>query len=378
MYFPEKLHLLIAVLAGLLVLSPMAAVGSDSTGIDLPDTTASVSEGPHVLWRASDSVTVFYLCGDEVVKRDFKSADTIRFSGLCADSLSEYTIANASWKVEPVEYTGVSRIFSVSDIHGEYEVFESLLRNAGVIDDQLRWSFGEGHLVVNGDVTDRGDRVTECLWLIYRLEQEARAQGGRLHFLLGNHEKMVLRGDLRYVHECYDKGIRKRTRITYDDLFGPAMELGRWLRSKNTIIRIDSVLFVHGGLIPWVAERNYTMEQVNEEVRKALDLRSYDIAFGAEAGIFIGREGPLWYRGWFEENGYPYETPDQVRRTLDHFGASRVVVGHSWVDQVGYLQDGLVIGIDVPVEDLGSLQGLLIEKGEFYRVLGSGQKEPLQ
>jgi len=354
------------------------AAADDYSDPSLSDTSVSVSEGPYVLWRASDCVTVFYLCGEEIVSHDFKSADTIRFTGLCEDSLRQYAIACRSWEIAPIEYTGVSKIFAVSDIHGEYEVFESLLKNAGVIDDNLNWTFGDGHLVIDGDVFDRGDRVTECLWLIYRLEQEAPGRGGRVHFLLGNHEKMVLRGDLRYIHESYEKGIRKKTRITYDDLFGPDMELGRWLRSKNTIIRINDVLFVHAGIIPWVVEQDYTMEQINEVVRKGLDLRSYDLAFGAEPGLFVGREGPLWYRGWLEENGYPKETPDQIRRTLDHFGARKVVVGHTGVEQVGYLQNGLVIGIDVPVEDLGCLQGLLIENSEFYRVLGSGQKELLE
>jgi len=229
------------------------AAADDYSDRSLSDTSVSVSEGPYVLWRASDCVTVFYLCGEEIVSHDFKSADTIRFTGLCEDSLRQYAIACRSWEIAPIEYTGVSKIFAVSDIHGEYEVFESLLKNAGVIDDNLNWTFGDGHLV-------------------YRLEQEAPGGGGRVHFLLGNHEKMVLRGDLRYIHESYEKGIRKKTRITYDDLFGPDMELGRWLRSKNTIIRINDVLFVHAGIIPWVVEQDYTMEQINEVVRKGLDL----------------------------------------------------------------------------------------------------------
>ena len=78
------------------------------------------------------------------------------------------------------------------------------------------------------------------------------------------------------------------------------------------------------------------------------------------------------------ENGYPEETPDQVRRTLDRFGAQKAVVGHTEVEQVRFLQDGLVIGIDIPVEDLGSLQGLLVENGRFFRVLGTGQREVLE
>lgn len=375
----KPLQVLLTVLFALVVglLSPAATFGDDYTAPASQDAVAA-SEGPHVLWRGANRVTVFYLCGEEVVSRDFEAADTIRFNGLCADSLRSYAIPVNPREVAPAAYSGVGKAFAVSDIHGEYEVFESLLMNAGVIDSNLRWSYGDGQLVVNGDVFDRGDRVTECLWLIYRLEQEAPAQGGRVHFLLGNHEKMVMRGDLRYVNESYTEGIVKKTRIAYDDLFGPDMELGRWLRSKNTVMLIDDLLFVHAGIIPWIADSGYTPGRINELVRTALDLRSYDLAFGSEPGRFIGREGPLWYRGWFEENGYPLETSDQVRRTLDRFGAQKAVVGHTEVEQVGYLQDGLVVGLDVPVEDLGSLQGLLVENGNLYRIVGSGQREPLE
>lgn len=38
-------------------------------------------------------------------------------------------------------------------------------------------AMGDGHLVFVGDVFDKGPGVTESLWLIYRLEQQARAAG---------------------------------------------------------------------------------------------------------------------------------------------------------------------------------------------------------
>ncbi len=50
---------------------------------------------------------------------------------------------------------------------------------------------------------DRGEQVTECLWLIYSLEEKAKAVGGYVHFVLGNHEIMNLQGDFRYVQEKY-------------------------------------------------------------------------------------------------------------------------------------------------------------------------------
>ena len=33
-----------------------------------------------------------------------------------------------------------------------------------IVDDGGNWAFGQGHLVVVGDVFDRGDEVTEILW----------------------------------------------------------------------------------------------------------------------------------------------------------------------------------------------------------------------
>ncbi len=45
--------------------------------------------------------------------------------------------------------------------------------------------------------------MTECLWLIYSLEEKAKAAGGYVHFILGNHEIMNMQGDFRYVQDKY-------------------------------------------------------------------------------------------------------------------------------------------------------------------------------
>jgi hypothetical protein len=41
------------------------------------------------------------------------------------------------------------------------------------------------------------------------------------------------------------------------------------------------------------------------------------------------------------------------------------------------LYGGRVIGIDVPLAELGSFQGLLWEGGEMFRVLGNGKRDVL-
>ena len=39
-----------------------------------------------------------------------------------------------------------------------------------------------------GDILDRGDGERHCMDLLFKLRDEARAAGGQVHVLLGNHE----------------------------------------------------------------------------------------------------------------------------------------------------------------------------------------------
>ena len=54
-------------------------------------------------------------------------------------------------------------------------------------------------LVQTGDIFDRGAKVREALDLLMRLEDEAKRAGGRVEFLLGNHEVMNLLHEFRDV-----------------------------------------------------------------------------------------------------------------------------------------------------------------------------------
>lgn len=338
----------------------------------------SLDDGPHIYWQSDSTAIVLYLCGGEILTRTFEVADTLRFNGLCGDSLTAYTVPAAQPAIGPYVFEGAAEIFAVSDIHGEYEALVDLLRNAGIIDDALRWSWGTGHLVVNGDVTDRGDKVTECMWLIYRLEQEARQAGGHVHFVLGNHEIMTMQGDNRYLNKKYRDGIAVITRIRNEDLYGPDMELGRWLRSKHSAITVNDILFVHGGIGPHIVERGMSLEEINESARARIDLRSYQVVFDELPRFLFKSMGPFWYRGYHEaRSGYTHATPEEVQAILDYYGVSTIVVGHSEIERVESFYGGRVFDIDVPLKELGSFQGLLWNQGEFYRVTGSGERQPL-
>lgn len=369
-------------LLAVLALGAVTTSGADVSGqaVPTPPTASdSLDDGPYVYWRDEHTALSFYHCaGDFLASGWFEVRGTVTLRGLCADSAWTYPLTDRAPRVEDDRHDGVERIFAVSDIHGEYDALVELLRNAGVVDEGLGWAWGKGHLVVAGDVFDRGDRVTECLWLIHRLEREARDAGGRVHYLLGNHEVMVMQGDLRYVNEKYLDGVVASSGVEYQDLFGPAMEMGRWLRTRHAVVRLNGILFTHGGLGPGVVERDLDLSEINELVRSAIDLRSYDFVFNEMPGFLVESQGPLWYRGYHRPMGdTPQSTPDELDGILKHFGATAVVVGHTDVGVVSALYDGKAYGVDVDVDALGGLQGLLWENGVFHRVTADGAREAL-
>jgi len=348
-------------------------------GVGFAQETAEVPEheGPYVYWHDSTTATVFYYCQGTIREQKFEDIDTLRFHRFCEEEPIEHMVTAEPPKIGPCVYTDIPRIFVVSDIHGEYEAMIDLLQAAGVINDELRWNWGDGHLVVNGDIFDRGDRVTETLWLVYRLEQEAPLDGGRVHYVLGNHDEMVIHGDNRYINEKYMSGIARKSRIRHEDLYGPDMELGRWLRTKPTMLRLNDILFVHAGISPELVERGLTIDAVNRKMREALHMNSSQIRFSDEPRFLVSSRGPLWYRGMVidMEDRYARLTKEEVAVIVDYFDVSSIVVGHTETDEVERHYGGLVYTIDVPLDELGTLQGLLWEDGKFYRVTGTGERE---
>ena len=214
---------------------------------------AGVNDGPYVRWRTPNELDVWWVCGGQAQRELHRVEDRLSITVKCGDPRLAITVDTSPPTPGPAEFSDVNRLIAVGDVHGEYEALCDLLVGSGVIDAELDWTWGDGHLVVCGDVFDRGDRVTESLWLIQQLERQAARHGGRVHLLLGNHEIMVLQGDLRYVHENYLDVVSRELKTPYPELFGPETELGRWLRTKPVLVKIDDLLFVHAGVGPSLA-----------------------------------------------------------------------------------------------------------------------------
>jgi len=253
----------------------------------------------------------------------------------------------------------VEKIAAFSDIHGQYDLMIEILKNNKIIDNNLKWSFGEGHLVIVGDIFDRGDKVTETLWFVYDLEKQAQEKGGMVHYLLGNHEYMVMQNDLRYINTKYAQSAALLG-TTYQEMFNDQTVLGRWLRSKNTVVRIDDNLFVHGGISLEFVLAGFDPNSVNNLMRRSID-KPKDKMDPLVLEKYFGYYGPIWYRGYFEDN----LAESRIDSILNTTSVKHIVVGHTSQLEVKELYHTKIIAVDSSIK-LGKYGEILLIQGDQY------------
>ncbi|MGI9220028.1 MAG: metallophosphoesterase [Woeseiaceae bacterium] len=219
-------------------------------------------------------------------------------------------------------FDGVDRTVALSDVHGDFDALVATLQRAELIDEELQWSGGAAHFVLVGDIMDRGPRSRAAMDLLMRLEDEARAAGGKVHILVGNHEIMMLVSDVRYViaeefaefaadettedrdrwftayhaHREVPGGDIEASRASFDKAFPPGYfahrkafapdgKYGAWLLSKPMIVVVNETAFVHGGLSPTVAETG--LEGVNVDLLGEVRLYAEQVQALFEAQILL-------------------------------------------------------------------------------------------
>lgn len=280
----------------------------------------------------------------------------------------------------PSTYDAVDNIFAISDIEGNYYSFVNLLIGNKITDEKLNWIYGDGHFVFNGDILDRGNYVTQVMWLLYKLEQEADAAGGKVHLILGNHEVMNLEGDHRYVADKY-VDLATKLNISEEDFYNDDNEMGRWLRSKNIIEKIGDNLFVHGGISSTLLDKKLSIDEINKIAQDnyGINLPNDQLT---NANLIIGRYGPLWYRGLVEDYTYYNKATDaEVDNFLDFYSSNRIIIGHTVVEEVSTDYGGKVVRIDIHHPENSNSEykseALIIQNNLLYKLDDAGNKVEL-
>lgn len=277
------------------------------------------------------------------------------------------------------------RIVAVGDLHGDWAAWRAIATAAGLIDAKGRWTGGKTILVQTGDVPDRGPDTLKIIDDLMRLQKEARAAGGQVVAMVGNHESMMMIGDLRYVDpgeyaafatkksadvrrnvfdanqralvEAYrrrDPSISQEAvreawykdnplgKLEHNAAWRPDGRIGRWVVKNPAVVLIDGNLFVHGGISAGYATR--PIAEINRNVAAALTATDDSLT-----AIISDPNGPLWYRGFAptapgappaegEEATAPAPTPtppappagpSELDTVLKAYGAKRMIIAHT-------------------------------------------------
>ena len=313
------------------------------------------------------------------------------------------------------DWDHVDRVVVFGDLHGDYGKFHDMLVKAGLVDAHDHWSGGRTHLVQVGDVPDRAPDTRKILDLLMRLEPEARRAGGYVHALIGDHEAMNMEGDLRYttpgefaafagpdsarLRDAYyarvvdylkahppPEGLPKfdaawRAQFDAEHPLGWVEHAiawstegvyGQWVLTHSAMIRINDVLYLHGGIGPsFVA---YDKALLNRAVIAAL--RHEPKPAGAPDNVLWDVEGPLWYRG-FAWNDEAAEAPN-VAAVLAAQHVDRIVIGHT--KQYPFVNarfDGRVILTDIaPPAGCAEPHAFLVEQGDVLTAIHRGVAVP--
>jgi len=299
------------------------------------------------------------------------------------------------------EWQNVERIVVVGDIHGDYDNYLEVLREAGLVNKRGSWKAGKTHFVQIGDLPDRGPDTHKIIAHMQKLEAEARREGGMVHALIGNHEAMNISGDLRYVHPGEYAALKSRRARQLQDAYyaqfveywqtlaeppvidekqreqwnlqyplgyvehrlhwNPKGDYGKWVLTHNAAIKINDILFMHAGIGPLFS--SLPLRALNEQVR--MELQSGEIP--VENPLFEAAEGPLWYRG-LALNDEALELP-HVQALLDYYEVNRIVIGHTpGFGTIIPRFDGRVVIVDSGISSYygGHLASLLIENGALF------------
>lgn len=285
----------------------------------------------------------------------------------------------------PFEWTGVERVVAVADLHGDYERFVFILTHpeVGLLDEELHWTGGKAHLVQLGDIMDRGPDARKILDLLIRLEKEAAEAGGMVHVLLGNHEEMNITGiafnyphyitveqfvsflepsyrkakerdylaslpaDKRKAAEgqgldpAGDESLRafwarllesrdREAQRAYVRGFNDAY--GDWLLRKNAVIKINGIVYAHGGVSESFSR--WSLQAINDLLRQELSFFQGMMRHPERAPrsfrpkIVYNPDSPLWYRGLVRSTEAKAQA--EIDRILANLGARAMVVGHNY------------------------------------------------
>jgi len=335
-------------------------LNSESPAMDFK-INPNIFDGPYI-FDQGDSLRIQYVSSGIGHDTLIAKSEATEFR---IDRLPSVDLRDLDYKIATqATFKDVSKVIAISDIHGQFNIMMTLLKSHQVIDKSGKWTFGDNHLIIVGDNFDRGPQVMDILWFLFKLQKQATLAGGRVHVLLGNHEIMVLNGDLRYLHKKYlYSSAAFKTR--YDQFFRKGSILGDWIAHHQAIVSVNERLFVHAGMSPTIVNMETSIEEINNIFIDSLVRQDNSgILDDSIKAAYYMEEGPLWYRGYFDTTAISFQSIDTILESLNQ---RNIIVGHTSQNQILPFYDSKVIVIDCSIK-LGKTGQVLILENDHFTV----------
>ncbi len=222
--------------------------------------------------------------------------------------------APAPAKADALTRPAAARVVAIGDMHGDLEAAKRALQLAGASDGE-HWTGGALTLVQTGDVLDRGDDDRKIFDWLEALQPEAKAAGGQVILLSGNHELMNAAQDFRYV--------TPGAFAAFDDLggrpaaFRPGGAYALRIALRPFVVQVGDAVYVHGGVLPEHVE--YGLARMQGE------LRAWLAGQGPLPSLVTKEDSPVWTRAYSGESA----DCERLTRALAMLNAKRMVVGHT-------------------------------------------------
>ncbi|MBF0406415.1 MAG: metallophosphoesterase [Candidatus Riflebacteria bacterium] len=262
------------------------------------------------------------------------------------------TLYARDWEKDParIDIPYAPKVAAIGDVHGSLPEFIASLEAVGMAraikrsGTELEWTGGNSILVMTGDCTDRGKYTKQVYDAVMFLKAESEKAGGRLIELFGNHEALLLNGQVETWAKTLKPPKQQHYQNTLDSFINAGLDFhqaispegkyGSWIRRLPICATINGFLFVHGGC----SSPARSLSDIAADFRE--DLEKGDFS----KGIFMNMAGPLWNRDWWNDNSL-------VDENLQKMGVRGVIFGHT-IGALGKegsiaVKDNRLVSIDI-------------------------------
>jgi hypothetical protein len=276
-----------------------------------------------------------------------------------------------NYKFNPTILPAKKRVIAIGDIHGDLDLAIRSFKLANLIDDDHNWIANP----VDTVVVQVGDQIDSCrpipdvydchferkdgdspddmkvIDFFNKMDKKARAKGGAVYSLLGNHEIMNSEGRFEYVSydnfydfEYKDKNETFNGPAGRKSAFKPGAPVAKMLAcSRSSVMVIGSNMFIHAGVLPVLARRlehlnlpeRDKLKYLNAIVRKWLLNKLSTVEEHDSKSLFIDdmKLSPFWTRVFGKipknTNLNSDECFDTVQKVIEVFKIGQIIVGHT-------------------------------------------------